>query len=349
MNRERPWWQQPIAAPSATAIEAARLRQSQLTKPPGSLGVLEQLAERMAGFQNSAAPRVDSVAITVFAADHGVVAEGVSAFPQVVTAEMVRNFARGGAAISVLAKELGATFSVVNMGTVEPLEPLGPISRVVDYQLAPGTANFCHSPAMTATQCDQALAAGRDNVVTQSQLFVGGEMGIGNTTAAAALTAKLLDLAPDDTIGRGTGIDDDGLARKRDAIERALALHRDATEPMEILRCLGGLEIAALAGAYIGAAQNGIPSLVDGYICSAAALVACRLNPNLLPWLLFAHRSVEPGHRHILHALSAEPLLNLNMRLGEGSGAAVAVPLLRMACALHNRMATFTEASVSSS
>ncbi|MDM3871415.1 nicotinate-nucleotide--dimethylbenzimidazole phosphoribosyltransferase [Porticoccus sp. W117] len=352
MTQEKPtpaWWQIEIAKPTDAAMNKARQRQEQLTKPPGSLGQLENLAVQFAGWQNSEQPAVERVAVRIFAADHGVVSEGVSAFPQVVTAEMVRNFARGGAAICVLSRQMDADFAVLNMGTVTELEPLPGVTNV---QLAAGTENFCQTAAMSESVVAEALQAGADSVV-DADLFIGGEMGIGNTTAAAALTSQLLGLPPLVTVGRGTGVDDQGWARKRNAVQRALDLHSEhlhsehCQQPLEILRRLGGLEIAALVGAYISAAQRSIPSLVDGYICSAAALVACRLKPAVRDWLLFAHRSAEPGHRHILEHLQAEPLLDFGMRLGEGSGAAVAVPLLRSACQLHNQMATFAEASVS--
>lgn len=339
------WWDAPVAAPSQDAQTAARDRQQQLTKPPGSLGKLEQLAVAFAGWQGRCNPQLDAVAIRVFAGDHGVVAEGVSVFPQAVTVQMIHNFASGGAAIAVLARHCGASFAVVNVGTVAP----GPEREgVINVNLAPGTANFCKAPAMSESLVRQALACGAQYAPMNADLFIGGEMGIGNTTSAAALTSGLLGLTADTTVGRGTGVDDAGLALKCDAVRRALDLHRvDAANGLELLRCVGGLEIAALCGAYIACAQRRIPSLVDGYICSAAALVACRLNPGVRDWLLFAHRSAEPGHRHLLQALSAEPLLDLGMRLGEGSGAAVALPLLQSACCLHNEMATFAEAGVS--
>jgi nicotinate-nucleotide--dimethylbenzimidazole phosphoribosyltransferase len=259
--------------------------------------------------------------------------------------QMIHNFASGGAAIAVLARHCGADFAVINMGTVAP----GPQRNgVVNLDLAPGTANFCTGAAMSEPLVRQALESGAQHAPQHADLFIGGEMGIGNTTSAAALTSALLGLPAATTVGRGTGVDDAGLALKCDVVRRALELHRvDAANALELLRCVGGLEIAALCGAYIACAQRGIPSLVDGYICSAAALVACRLNPGVRAWLLFAHRSAEPGHRHLLQALSAEPLLDLGMRLGEGSGAAVALPLLQSACRLHNEMATFAEAGVS--
>ncbi len=287
--------------------------------------------------------------VTVFAGDHGVVAEGVSAYPQAVTGEMLRNFVRGGAAISVLARELGAGLEVVDLGTAVPLEALPGVRHL---RLAAGTANFVEAPAMGAEQCLLALEAGRESVrraeQAGSQLFIGGEMGIGNTTAAAAMACALLDAPASALVGPGTGLDASGVAHKTAVIERALALHgAHRADPFETLRRLGGLEIAALAGAYLACAQKGMVALVDGYICSVAALCAVRLNPACRDWLLFAHSGAEPGHRHVLEALAAQPLLDLGLRLGEGSGAALAVPLLRQACALHAGMATFAEAAVS--
>jgi len=340
-----------VAPVSQTARDAAGERQRQLTKPPGSLGRLEDLAVAFAGWQGTALPVLDRCRVRVFAADHGIAAEGVSAFPQAVTVEMIRNFARGGAAISVLAQRYGADFRVVNLGTVQPLpdaERHHPAIR--DRQLAPGSANICVAAAMDDTLLAAALTAGADEIrgAERCELFIGGEMGIANTATTAALTSALLGLSAADTVGAGTGVDARGLERKRQAVARALDRHLPhCGSPLETLRRLGGLEIAALAGAYVAAAQRGIPSLVDGYICTAAALVACRLNPGVREWLLFAHRSKEPGHRHLLAALNAEPLLDLGLHLGEGSGAAIALPLLRAACALHSGMATFAEAGVS--
>ena len=342
------WITQPCASPDADRENEARQRQSRLTKPPGSLGALEDAAIRLAGLLRRASPKVDAVWISVFAADHGVAEEGVSAFPQAVTGEMVRNFASGGAAISVLARELGARLDVVNLGTVNDPGEIDGVRRVC---IAPSSTNFCIAPAMDDTQLAQALGAGRESVqlamAEGAQLFIGGEMGIGNTTAATALACALLDVAPDALAGAGTGLDAAGIRHKIDVVSRALALHRDAASPLEVLRRLGGFEIAALAGAYIAAAQAGLPVLVDGFISTAAALAAIRIQPQVRPWLLFAHRSQERGHRALLDALDARPLLDLDMRLGEASGAAAAVPLLRLACALHNGMATFEQAGVS--
>jgi nicotinate-nucleotide--dimethylbenzimidazole phosphoribosyltransferase len=326
----------------------AHARQQTLTKPPGSLGRLETLAAQLASCQGVACPKIERVWISVFAADHGVAEEGVSAFPQAVTGEMVRNFAGGGAAISVLARTLGATLDVVHLGTVN--DP-GEIDGVLRTIIAPSTANLVHAPAMSREQCEAALRIGGERVAqacaTGADLFIGGEMGIANTTSASALACALLGEPPRALAGAGTGLDDAGIARKIAVIERALRRHADAVAPIEQLCRLGGFEIAALAGACIAAAQARLPVLVDGFIVTAAALAAVRMNPSVRDWLLFAHRSHERGHARLLDALDAEPLLDLGLRLGEGSGAAVAVPLLRMACALHADMATFAQAGVS--
>jgi nicotinate-nucleotide--dimethylbenzimidazole phosphoribosyltransferase len=341
------WLQQPAVIPDAAFRERAQVHQNQLTKPPGSLGRIEQVAIDLCALQRRDRPCVDAVAIAIFAGDHGVAAEGVSAFPQVVTGEMVKNFSAGGAAISVLARELNAQFQVINVGTLNPLPEL---PHVLDRRLGAGTANFCEAPAMSRDDCAAALRIGADviNALSACDLFIGGEMGIANTTAATALACALLQLEPRDLVGRGTGVDDAGLARKVAAIVRALYRHREsAVSPFGALHCLGGFEIAALAGAYIRCAQRGVPVLVDGFICTAAALVAARLNPSIAPWLLYSHASAERGHRVLIESMQARPLLDLDLRLGEGSGAALAVPLLRMACALHARMASFASAGVS--
>lgn len=340
-----PWWRLAPPAPDQQAAGRACERQVNLTKPPGSLGQLETLAIQMAALQGTEHPRLGHIAIGIFAADHGVAAEGVSAFPQAVTAEMVRNFARGGAAISVLARQLDADFQVINVGTVTELEAL---PNVLDRRVRAGTANFVELPAMTDDECEAALAIGRDWVDSlQVDLVIGGEMGIANTTAASALAVALTGQSVTTLTGRGTGVDDAGLRLKQSVIERALQRHSAQSEPFALLAALGGLELAALAGAYIRAGQRGIPSLVDGFICTAAALAAVKLNPELRPWLLFSHCSAEQGHRALLQSLNAEPLLALNLRLGEASGAALAVPLIQAALQLHNQMATFAEAGIS--
>lgn len=355
MSTENSLWLNDVVAPPCEqhALRAAE-HQKQLTKPPGSLGMLEAVAIQLSAMQGCLQPSLQRVAIRVYAADHGVCEEGVSAFPQAVTVEMIRNFASGGAAISVLADSLATDFAVVNMGTVNPVPAA---ERILSRQVASGTTNFCRAPAMTQLQCLQALQEGRAIAEQleqqQYQLFIGGEMGIGNTTSAAALACALLEHPAERLVGLGTGVDDVGRRRKVAVVSRGLAMHQQALysngelEPLVALQCLGGFEIAALTGTYLRCAQLGIPSLVDGFICTVAALVAVKLNPACRPWLLFSHQSAEQGHGLVLEALQARPLLQLDMRLGEGSGAAAALPLLRLACELHNRMATFADAGVS--
>lgn len=342
------WLSAPCREPAAEFADAARAHQLQLTKPPGSLGLLEAMAIQLASLQGTAQPGLDRVWISVFAADHGVAEEGVSAFPQVVTGEMVRNFATGGAAISVLARNLGAQLEVVNLGTVNDPGEIAGVRRAI---IAPSTANFCLGPAMSEAQLEAALQAGAQSVRSASnagmQLFIGGDMGIANTTSAAALASALLDEPPSSLAGAGTGLNAAGIQHKVTVIERALALHSTVKTAVAQLRCLGGFEIAALVGAYVAAAQTGMPVLVDGFISTTAAIAAIAIQPQVRPWLLFAHRSKEHGHARLLRALQAEPLIDLELRLGEASGAAIALPMLRLACALHNGMATFEQAGVS--
>lgn len=343
-----PWWRTPFPAPDDSAAAAAATRQGELTKPPGSLGRLERIAIDLAGLQGVERPALDHIHIAVFAADHGIAAEGVSAFPQAVTLEMVRNFARGGAAISVLARELGARLEVVDMGTATDGGALDGVRRV---RIAAGTANFRTGPAMGPVERDRALHAGSE-VASEAaddgaHAFLGGEMGIANTTAATALACALLGAEPCELAGPGTGLDSPGVAHKVAVIEQALEHHGWPSDPMVALVALGGFEMAGLVGAFIASAQRGVPVLVDGFIASVAALVAVRACPTLGRWLIATHRSAEPGHDRILAELELEPVLDLGMRLGEGSGAAVAVPILRAACAVHASMATFAEAGVS--
>ncbi|MBU0564289.1 MAG: nicotinate-nucleotide--dimethylbenzimidazole phosphoribosyltransferase [Gammaproteobacteria bacterium] len=342
------WWNEPCHMLDESVRAQALARQDQLTKPRGALGQLEALAVLLAAMQGSERPQVERLHVSVFAGDHGVVEEGVSAYPQSVTGQMLRNFVGGGAALSVLSKRLGAPLEVIDLGTVEPLQLAG----VSHLRLGPGTANLAREAAMSDEQMRLALAAGRDSAQRAAegfaQLFIGGEMGIGNTTSASALAAVLLPRSPLTLVGPGTGLDLAGVRHKVQVIQDAVRLHAEhCVAPLEALRRLGGFEIAALAGAYLRCAQLGIAVLVDGFICSAAALCAVRLNPACRPWLIFAHRSAEPGHLAVLEALGAVPLLDLGLRLGEGSGAALAVPLLQQACALHNEMATFVEAEIS--
>lgn len=342
------WCRQPIPAPDDAVMDAARMHQAQLIKPPGALGELEALAIRLAGLQGRVLPRVDRVQISVFAADHGIAVEQVSAFPQAVTAQMIDNFAAGGAAISVLARALGATLEVIDLGTVGVSRAVRGVRR---ERIAARTANFSREAAMSPAQLAAALASGgaaaRRAHAAGAELLIGGEMGIANTSSATALAAAVLGVAPQRVSGPGTGLDAGGIAHKIRIIERALVLHCvQPQEPLELLRRLGGFEIAALVGYALAGAQLGLPMLVDGFIASSAALIATRQAPACAAWLLFAHRSTEPGHRLVLDALAARPLLELGLRLGEGSGAALAVPLLRLACALHAGMASFAEAGV---
>ena len=343
------WWYQPVASLDMDAQQAAQTRQQTLTKPPGALGRLEDIAIRLAAMQGSARPNVDRVYIAIFAGDHGVAAENVSAFPQSVTSEMIKNFSQGGAAISVLARSINATLDLINLGTAHDT---GLLDNVRNHVLGPGTANFVHEPAMTEHQLNQALQAGQEAAdraaQSNAQIFIGGEMGIANSTAASALASVLLDTSPEQLTGPGTGLDANGIAHKLHVIQRALELHAPSIRhPMEALRHLGGFEITALTGAYIRCAQLGLPIMIDGFISSVAALTAVKFQPDIKPWLLFAHRSTEPGHYHVLNAIGANPLVDLGLRLGEGSGAAALIPILRLACALHNDMATFAEAQVS--
>ncbi|MDX1693617.1 MAG: nicotinate-nucleotide--dimethylbenzimidazole phosphoribosyltransferase [Ketobacteraceae bacterium] len=349
MGAQSHWWQQEVRPLDAGIIEAARDHQNQLTKPPGSLGRLEAIAIQLAGIQNRLHPQCDRVAITIFAADHGVVEEGVSAFPQAVTGEMLKNFVAGGAAIAVLSKSLNASLQVVNVGSVADPETLAGVSHQV---IARGTRNFATDPAMTEAQLWQALQVGKDVMDDCAahgiNLWVGGEMGIGNTTSASAIISELLHFDPAQVTGPGTGLDSDGVSRKAKVIAMALSKHQGQMDsPAHVLQMVGGFEIAALAGAYIRAAQLNIACVVDGFICGAAALAAIRMNPGITPYLFYSHRSAEPGHQVLLDALGMEPIMDLTLRLGEGSGAALVVPLIQMATRLHNQMATFADAGVS--
>ena len=348
------WWQGDCLAVNEKVKTEAQERQSILTKPAGSLGLLEDVAITLAGLLGDDKPEIKKPLITIFAADHGVVAQGVSAFPQAVTVEMIRNFVKGGAAISVLAQVNQAQLNVVNCGTALDIDFADDYDALLNKPVAAGTADLSQQSAMTEQQLEQALSIGQQ-VVEQGKkdgidLFIAGEMGIGNTTPAAALGCAYLSQTATLMTGRGTGIDDAALNNKINVIEKALArLTLTELAAEQILQELGGFEIAAIAGAYIRCAQLGVPIVVDGFITTAAALAACRMNPQVHDWLLFSHQSQEQGHQHMLQALEAKPLLNLGLRLGEGSGAATALPLLRQACALHNGMATFAEASVSES
>jgi nicotinate-nucleotide--dimethylbenzimidazole phosphoribosyltransferase len=342
------WILAPCPTPSAAHEAQARARQAVLTKPAGSLGHLETLAITLAALQATERPRAAKAPIVLFAGDHGVTAQGISAFPSAVTVEMLRNFASGGAAIAVLARELGSPLTVVDVGTLAE----EPVAGVVTDKPRRGTRDFTVEPAMTDAELAAAFAAGRRAVEAagEADLALFGEMGIGNTTSAAAVASALLQKSPADIAGAGTGLDAAGIEHKARVIATGLARHGlDAGTPdaARVLASVGGFEIAALAGAIVAAAQRRTPVLVDGYIVTVAALAATRLNPTLRPWLLFAHSSAERGHKAVLAALEARPVLDLDLRLGEGSGAATALAVVRLACALHNGMATFEEAAVS--
>lgn len=344
------WFRSSFKTLSQPAMAAARQRQSLLLKSPGSLGELEELVVRLAGMQNTPHPRVARVRLVIFAGDHGVAAvENVSPYPREATRGMMVATAQGKGAAGVLARALDADLEVVNVAVLgESREPWGGINQ----RVAEGTHDFRKQPAMDEGPFLHALQAGRHAVqravAADSQLFVGGDLGVGNSTAAAAMATVLLGVAPETVTGPGSGVDEHGMARKVAVITQALAVHQGfLNDPMEILRYLGGYEIAALTGAYVACAQEGIPALVDGFVSSLAALVAVSVKPAVREWLFFAHRADEPGHLPLLQAMSAHPLLCLGVRLGQGAGAALAVPLLRLACDLHNGLATFEEAGVS--
>jgi nicotinate-nucleotide--dimethylbenzimidazole phosphoribosyltransferase len=341
------WISQPCPDISAEHREAAAARQRQLTKPTGALGRLETLAVELAGLQATGRPRAGRVPIMVFAGDHGVAAQGVSAYPQAVTIAMLANFAGGGAAISVLARELGCSLEVVDAGTLAD-EPMG---GVIADKPRRGTRDFSQDVAMEMGELAFALDCGKRAVAraaaSEPDMVILGEMGIGNTTSASAIAAALLGAVAEAITGLGTGLDAAGRDRKARLIDAALARHGLAGASVaQVLCAVGGLEIAAICGAIIASAQRRTPVLVDGFIVSVAALAASRINPTCRPYLIFSHRSAEQGHRLVLEALGAQPLLDLDLRLGEGSGAALALPILRLACALHNEMATFAEAAV---
>lgn len=318
-----------------------------LTKPPGSMGQLEALAIQLSEISGERKTVITPPAVVVFAADHGVAEEGVSAFPQEVTAQMVANFVQGGAAINVFARQIAAKVEIVDVGVVSSLTQQG----VTQAKVREGTANMVLEDAMTQAQANAALQVGSEAVERAVQggakCIIAGEMGIANTTASSAMLAVLTGKPVSQLVGAGTGIGSDQQAHKVAVIERALkARQANPQDPMDILSKLGGLEIAAITGAYLAAAAKRLPAIVDGFIATVAALTACRLCPAVRGYLIFGHRSVEPGHATALEALDAEPLLSLGMRLGEGSGAALAFPLLQSAAAMLNEMATFADAGV---
>ena len=339
-----------ISPPDFSLDAALRHKIDTKTKPPGSLGRLEALALQIGRVRGSLTPTLANPQIVVFAGDHGAAKAGISAFPQEVTWQMVENFLAGGAAINVFARANGLGLTIVDAGVAHAFGERPALqNRKVD---AHGTLNYLEGAAMTAAQCECAMTHGTEvvaHLAAQGCAVIGlGEMGIGNTAAAALITHCLTTAPLADCVGRGTGLDDAGLARKRALLQQALDLWQErSTNPLAVLARFGGFEIAMMAGAMLAAAQHKMIVLVDGFICGAAALVAARLQPAFLDYAVFCHASAEAGHRVQLAALDAKPLVSLDLRLGEGTGAALAWPLVRAACAFLNEMASFESAGVS--
>jgi nicotinate-nucleotide--dimethylbenzimidazole phosphoribosyltransferase len=326
----------------------AQARLNDLTKPPGSLGRLEEAARRLAAIQGTVRPRITKKRIYTLAGDHGVTHEGVSAYPREVTPQMVLNFLAGGAAINVLARHVGAEIVVADLGVDHDF---GGVPGLVDRKVARGTRNFTLGPAMTGEETLAALAAGlglaadaaRDGV----DLLGVGEMGIGNTTPASAMLAAFSGLTPEETVGRGTGVDDAGLLRKADAVRRGLAANQpDPADPLDVLAKVGGLEIAGMTGLFLGAALHRIPVVADGFISTAAALAAVRICPAVTDYLFLSHLSHEQAHRKMAGLFGIRPLLDFDLRLGEGTGAALAMTIIEASAKILSEMATFSEAGV---
>ena len=337
-----------LANPQLT--QALQHKLDHKTKPLGSLGRLEQLALRIGQILGTDSPRLEQPQMVVFAGDHGLAARGVSAFPSDVTWQMVENFLAGGAAVSVLARQHGLALTVVDCGVARDFAPRAAVPgqpQLLVRKVAAGTQDASIGPAMTPAQCAQALHNGMDVVrgLPGNALLL-GEMGIGNTSVASLLLARLCGVSLEDCTGAGTGLDAGGVARKRAVLAQALAANEGAVNPLDALAALGGFEVATLVGAVLQASSERRVIVVDGFITSAAVLVAARLQPHVLQRCVFAHGSAEPGHAHMLAQLQAEPLLDLGLRLGEGSGAALAWPLLQSACAVLAEMASFESAGV---
>lgn len=340
------------AAERAAWIERARARQASLTKPPGSLGVLEDIACRLAGIERTSRPRATPARVIIAAGDHGFVSRGVSPYPQRVTAQMVANFASGGAAVNALARVARASMEVLAVGLASEIPAVVPdVSvRVVEARVAPGTEDAVERPAMSRAQFDAAWRVGQEAIDRAAddgvRVVVLGEMGIGNTTAAAAVTAALHDRPAAEVTGRGTGADTPMWRRKIEVVEAILRRHAGADGPLQWLRCIGGLEMVALAGAADRAQRRAIAVVADGLPSTASIAAAVAARPAVADVVFAGHRSSEPGHAVLLAGLGLEPLLDLRMRLGEGSGAVAALPLLEAACAVHDEMATFASAGV---
>ena len=338
-----------IEQPDRQLFALAQSRLDRLTKPQGSLGRLEELAARYVMITGEVKPNIPRGTVFTFAADHGVTAEGVSAYPKEVTAQMVLNFLRGGAGVNVLARHAGVEVKVVDIGVAGDF---GPLPDLIQKKVMSGTRNFLVEPAMSYTQAEQSIMAGAELALQAVRNGVGligtGDMGIGNTTPSAAITAVMAMRPVDEVTGRGTGIDDDGHARKVSVIQRAIHLHRpDRANAVDVLAKIGGLEIGGLAGLILGAAAAKIPVVLDGFIAGAAALIAVGLQPLCRDYLIASHRSVERGHQAILDHLELKPLFDLDLRLGEGTGACLGMSLLCAALKIYTEMATFDEARVS--
>lgn len=332
------------------AAKQAQARQNNLTKPRGSLGRLEDISIRLAGMKADPQPDVTRKAVIVMAADHGVALEGVSAFPAEVTRQMVLNFLSGGAAINVLARQAGASVAIVDVGVAADFDPA--LTGLKHRKVARGTRNMARGPAMTRAEAEQALVCGmevlKEVAETGIDLIATGDMGIGNTTPSSAIVAVMTGRPTASVTGRGTGVDDTGLAHKIDVIEQAISLNRpDPEDAFDVLCKVGGLEIAGLAGVMIAAAARRIPVVVDGFISTAAAMIAVGLAPEVIHYLFCAHQSVEIGHRAMHGHLGLSPLLDLDLRLGEGTGAVLAFHLIEAASRILREMATFSEAGVS--
>ena len=331
--------------------QALRERWDSLTKPRGSLGVLEDTVVRLGEIQSTAMPSVARRGLYVFCGDHGITQEGVSLYPSVVTQEMVKNFVRGGAAINVLCRQLEIETIIVDAGVDGPRFDSQMFNGVVDRRVGNGTRSFLQGTAMAREDAEKAIATGIDLAADASLRFdlVGvGEMGIGNTTSASAILCALGGATPEEAAGRGTGLDDAGVQRKRDVLKAALALHQvDPLDPLSVVSALGGFEIAMMAGFILGCAAHRLPLVVDGFISGAAFLIARAFYPAIGEFVFFGHRSAELAHERLLAQVGAKPLLDLGLRLGEGTGAALAMGLLASGVALYREMATFSEASVS--
>lgn len=329
------------------AMAAAQERQNSLTKPPGSLGVLEEVAIQIAGIMGTPVPAISGKTVLIMAGDHGVVEEGVSAWPSEVTVQMLQNFVAGGAAINVLARYIGAKVVLVDVGVKGQLA----LPAVHSCKVRPGTANMTKGPAMSKEEAAKAIQVGFSQaqmaIDQGANLLATGDMGIGNTTPSSAILAAFSGMPVTKVIGRGTGVDDNGLQKKIAAVEKALAVNQpDPRDALDVLSKVGGLEIAAIAGVILGGAARRVPVLVDGFISSAGALVAAKLAPKARNFMLASHLSEEPGHRYMLELLDLKPILQMRMRLGEGTGAVLAMPMVEAACKIQAEMATFQSAGV---